>query len=263
MGNNINLGVAKAIVSNIVTDEFMNESSIDKSKNSVTKLVETIKSSPVLMKEYVVISNIENKHINNDVLASKFIDKNIGVFSSFSKDEINEAHEALADFIEDSNIENISENKIKLYNSINVLITEGNDPEGDIIAVQDGYETILNHLKENVDIVEEEVEIKINENIDMDTVIEIAVGKFNERFSMLNEDAMSIVKSLVYGNLNDKKQIFESLKSENIEVLESSDTNGVEDKINEAIEKINNMTYSEDTVNESIFNLYNLKQSLI
>ena len=78
----------------------------------------------------------------------------------------------------------------------------------------------------------------------------------------MNESAMSIVKQVVYCDSKDKKELFESLKSENIKTLESADTNGVEDKINEAIEKINKMTYTEDTINESIFNLYNLKESL-
>ena len=110
MRKDLNLGVAKAIVSGKITNEFLNESKLEDSEGLMASLVETITKSPILIKEYSVYNNIENKHINNDTLASRFIDQNVGIFTHFSKEEMYEAHEMLSKFVDDTSI--ISESKL-------------------------------------------------------------------------------------------------------------------------------------------------------
>jgi hypothetical protein len=263
MVDNINLGIAKAIVSNKVTNEFINESTVNKNNKSFKNLVNIITDSPILMKEYTVIENIENMHIENDVMASKYIDNNMKMFSSFSKEEINEAHNLLKDFITESDVKEIDATKVKLYNSIGSLISESVDSNGSITNIHNSYENLIEYLKENHSTENvDDVLTDLNENIDIDSVIEVAIDKFNTKFSSLNENDISLLNNIIYGSKEDKKELFESLKTENIESLKVTETNGVEDKIHEAIERLNNMDYTEDTVSEGIIKLHNLKQNL-
>ena len=257
-----NVGVAKAIVSNKITNEFINESKIVENKGLVKNLVETIKKSPILMKEYSVYDNIENSYINNDIIASKFIDTNIAKFANYSVDHIKEQHDLLKDFITDESIEGISESKLNLYNSIGTLIIESNNVHGDINKIHEAYESVLNYIKENKEQEESESTLELNENIDIDSVVEIATKKYNETFSTLEEGDIKLVKNLVYGSDEENKELFESLKSENIKSLEAIESNGVADKINEAIDKLNKMVYSKETLAKNIIELKSLQESL-
>jgi len=263
MINYINLGIAKAIVSNKITNEFITESTVNKNNKLFKNLLNTINSSTILMKEYDVINNIENMQIANDVMASKYIDNNMNMFSSFSKKEINEAHDLLKDFITESDVKELNSSKIKLYNTIGSLISESVDSSGSISKIHKSYEFLIKYLKENQSIEDEnDILTDLNENIDIDQVIEIALDKFNAKFSSLNENDRPLLNNIIYGSKEDKKKLFESLKNENIESLNTTETNGVEDKIHEAIEKLNNMNYSEDGVSEGIIKLHYLKQNL-
>jgi hypothetical protein len=262
MNKGLNLGIAKAIVSNKITNEFLNESEI-KSKGLVNKLVETIKKSPILMKEYSVYDNIEHKYTDNDIIASKFIDNNMARFSDYSVEEINEAHKLLEDVVDMEDVSIISESKLNLYNSIGTLIQESNNPDGDVNKLHQAYESVLTHIKENVKEAEkEESTLDLNENINIDDVIALATEKYNETFSSLNESDVELVKTLVFGSEPDKKELFEGLKSENIKSLQSIESNGVADKISEAIDKLNKMVYSEETLAKNIVELKSLKESL-
>lgn len=263
MVDNLNLGIAKAIVSNKITNEFINESTVDKNNGSFKNLVTVISDSQILMKEYIVIENIENMYIENDVMASKYIDNNMKMFSSFSKEEINEAHSLLKDFICESDVKNIDDSKVDLYNSIGSLISESVDSNGNINNIHESYEYLIKYLNENHSVEDENETLKdLNENINIDKVIEIAIDKFNTKFSSLNEGDKSLLNDIIYSSKEKKKEIFESLKNENIESLNSTESNGVEDKIHEAIERLNNMKYTEDSVSENIIKLHNLKQNL-
>lgn len=257
----MNLGIAKAIVLDNITNEFISESKLDKSKDLATRLIKTIKNSPVLINEFNVIKNIENKHIENDILATKFIDRNLATFSKFTTAEINEAHHQLVDFIVLESIENIDSKRVSLYNSINILI---NESKNDINAVQDAYENVLKFIKENVATSQaiNESDIKIDESIDLDELINIATDKFNKKYSSLNEDEKKIVYTYVYGNEQNKKDLFESLKESNLKSLKSLNTNGIEDKINEALDKLNKMVYSDESFIVNVQELNNLKKNL-
>lgn len=259
---NYNLGVAKEIVSNKITSEYINESKIVNSKKLINKLVETIKSSPILIKEYSVYYNIENKHIDNDIIATKFIDNNIARFSKYTVEEINEAHKNLYTVIDESDINHIDENKLKLYNSINTLIIESVNEDSDVNKMHSAYENVLTFIKENVQVVDEDLSIDINENVDIDMLLSVASKKFKEKYSTLNESDIKLVNTLVYGSTDEKKDLFENLKSSNIEILKSIKSNDVEDKINEAIDKLSKMVYNEDNLILKIEELKNLQDNL-
>ncbi len=260
----LNFGIAKTIVANKVSNEFLNESTVKNSKKLANDFIKLIKENPILMFEYSVIENIENKYIENDVLASKYIDDNIKLFEAFTKDEVKEAHNKLNSFIDNDSIVNIVESKQVLYKSIGTLVYENATGLGDINESHDAYTNVLEYMKNNIT---EEVEIEkfepLDKHIDLDSIVEVATEKFNNKFLTLDEGEKNMLIDIVYGDTKKKEGLFESLKSENINILIHSEKNGVEDKINEGIEKLNKMEYNFDTINENLILLYNLKQNLI
>lgn len=266
MDININLGVAKAIVFDKISNEFINESKINNSKNEVFKLVETISKSPVLIYEFYAINNIENASTDNDFLASKLIDSQIKLFEGFTVDEIKNSHKLLESFISESAVKSIDNSKLDLYNSISTLIVESlkDFGESDVNKTYKSYEKIINYIKNNVNENEEKDKDSnvINENTDIDHVIKIATNIYNEKYSSLNENEKKIVEISVYGTNEEKKNLFEEYKNYNTKKLKSIDSNGIEDKINEAIDKLNKLSYNEDNFVKDIGELYTLRKSL-
>lgn len=264
MEMNLNIGIAKAIVVNKITNELVLESKIDSNKDSTIKLVETIKKYPYLINEFNVINNIENAHIENEILATKFIDHNLKLVENFNINEINEAYNSLKSFVNNDEILNIDENKINLYNSISTLIIESvkKIEESDIKKIHRSYENILSYLKTNINETDENYSINLLENVDIDQLIEIATKKYNEKYSSLDENEKRIVITAVNGSDGDKKELFEQFKNDNINTLKTIESNGIEDKINEAIDKLNKMTYSNDNFVENMKELYALNRSL-
>lgn len=259
----LNMGIAKAIVSSKITDEFINESKLIKNNNLMSKFIKTIKESPILMNEFIVVNNIENKYIDSDVSASKFIDRNVNTFSKYTKNDITEAYKKLESFINEESLKGISESKINLYSSISTLITESHNPNGDINEIHDAYDNVLNYIKNNVNNVNEsDTSFNLDKNINIDSVVKIATKKYNEKYSTLTENQRKLVNTLVYGSKENKSKIFEELKEVNIKKLSSIDNNGIEDKINEAIDRVKKMTYSESTINKNIIELANLQENL-
>ena len=80
--------------------------------------------------------------------------------------------------------------------------------------------------------------------------------------NMLDENEKSILKVITMGTLDDKKAIFESLRNENLELLNEIDSNGIQDKISETIEKINKMDFEEGSTIKDVTSLIKLKESL-
>src|SRR5689334_13473106 len=117
-----NFGFAKTIVSNRLSNEFLNEGAV-KSNDLAAKFLSLVKESKVLQQEFKIFENLENKHITNDALATRYIDENIKLFEQFSKKEMVEAHNKLVDFMDESFLD-IDPKKSKLYEAIDNLLFE-------------------------------------------------------------------------------------------------------------------------------------------
>ena len=260
---NANIGVANLIVSNKLKNSYFDSKLIEESKKIAFDFFDVIKNSPILQLEFKVFNNIENKHIDNDLIATRYIDSNIKLFEVYTINEIESERNKLSKFInEHVNNDEIDTKKIKLYMAIDNLIKESLNDYSDINvdAIHESFELILNHIKspKSVSTINENVAEDINED-----VIEIAVDKFNEKYKMLNEDDRNLIKTLINSNENEKKAILETYKTESIAILENSNNDGVKEKINAAITKINEIKFSIDTVNNDIINLHELKKGLI
>lgn len=257
-----NFGFAKAIVSNKLGNELLNEGEV-KSKKFVSKFLELIKESELLQREFHIFEAIENKYINNDALATHYIDEMVSLFENYTKDEMIEAHKNLVEFIDESCLD-LDPKKKNLYEALDNLLYEkakGGTPNIDVI--HESFEVVLEYIKNNKPTEEVNELPQIDESIDLEDVIRVSIDKFNKKYSSsLNEDQKIVLNKLVFGSENEKKELFESLKSENLDLLSKLNNNGIEDKINESIARISQMKYNETTLVKDIVSLSELKTDL-
>lgn len=242
-----NFGKIKAIQAT----KYISESSAE----SISKFMEIVKNSSKLQNEFKIYKSLENAHIPNEALAIKHIDRNIAKRGVLSESEL----EKIQKFNEESI--SIDSTKEKLYESIHTLLHNNiDDPD----IQHNAYMNVLNHIQNNKPVeINETSSFELPENVNSELIIEMAVNKFNEKYSSMNEDEKNLFNKLSTANLEEKKQIFESLKEETIKLTNDGDTNGIEDKINEAIESINNLPFDEVSADSSIIKLTNYKNHLL
>jgi len=254
-----NIGVANLVISNKLKDSYFNNELLEESKKLTTDFIEVVKGSPLLQLEFKIFNNLENKNIENDSAATRYIDNNIKLFEVYTISEINKEHEKLQAFLTEDN--KLDSERVKLYDAIGNLIMESiNDYESiDIDCIHESFTTVLNHIKSPKKQLIETRELKpVNE-----VIIEIAISKFNEKYETLNEEDKNLLKKLIKSDDNQKQELLEEYKKENLLILERINKNSIEDKIAKSIKKIREMSYDSKTIDDDIISLHELKKNLL
>lgn len=255
----INIGIANLVISHLLKESYFNDSMINENKKIASKFFEVVKKSPMLQLEFKVMNGIENKFIENDSLASRYIDNNIKLFEVYTIDELESEHNKIKKYIKE-NID-LDSNKIKLYESIGTLIEESvSDYENvDVDKIHEAFEYVLDHIKKpKAKTINENTSEIINED-----VIEIAINKFNEKYNQMDEQDLNLFKKLVNSTYEEKSNLLEEYKSKNLSVLNEINESNKSEKIEQSIKKINEMVFKEETIDTDIINLYELNKGLI
>jgi hypothetical protein len=260
---NANIGVVNLIISNKLKDSYFNDKLIEESKKIAFDFLDIIKSSPILQLEFKVFNNMENKHIENDVAATRYIDNNIKLFEVYTIQEIDAAHEKLTTLYEEvpAFYGQTEQDKLKLYEAIDNLIRESLQDYDNINVdnLHESFTLVLNHIKTQRKSLIENVEVKpIDEN-----VIEIAVNKFNEKYESLDENDRNLLTTLIKSNDISKKILLETYKTETLAILESIYKDNAKDSVINAIQKIKEMIYKQENVDDNIISLHELKKELL
>ena len=260
MGNT-NLGIIKETITKELTESYLSGNNINESKTKFNKFFKIIKESPILQLKFKVFNNLEKNYISESALAIRYIDDNIKLFENYSLDEIISENEKLKDLIS----ENVCK-KNSLYNAIETLIIESKKTGIDINPdkLHNSINKVISHLQ-----IKKDKNNMINENVESqdmivsEDVLKIAIKKFNDRYSDINENDLSLIKKLYISNFDEKKNILEDLKKDNLTILNSlKDDETIKDKIQESIKKIKSMSIDENTINEKIVGLIELKNGL-
>lgn len=261
---NINIGIVNLIVSNKLKDSYFNDKLMNESKKLAFDIFNIVKSSPILQLEFKVFNNIENKFIDDDQIATRYIDNNIKLFEVYTIKEIDIEHQKLNKFINENTLldlcdENVK--KVKLYNAINNLIRESLEISDniDVDNIHESFTYVLNHVKSGKKELLENVDIEpLNED-----VLEIAVDKFNEKYASLDEADKILLKTIIKSTPKEKQALLETYKTETLTILEGIQTENTQDSITKAIQKIREMIYNKKTVEDNIISLHELKKELL
>lgn len=255
---NINIGIVNLVVSNKLKDAYFSNSLIEESKQITDDFFNVVKGSPILQLEFKVFNNLETKHIENDLAATRYIDNNIKLFEIYTLKEIEREHEKLKSFLTED--VHVNDYRVKLYIAIDNLIKESlsNYDNVDVDNIHESFEVVLSHIKKSKATIDHTESKMINENI-----IKIAVDKFNEKYESLSEDDRSLLQTLIKSNLQEKETLLEEFKNENLSILEGLNKGVVKDNISKAIQKIKEMMFDPQKVDDDILSLYELKKELL
>jgi len=254
---NINIGIVNLVVSKKLKDAYFSDTLIEESKQYMNEFFNVVKNSPILQLEFKIFNNIETKHIENDVAATRYIDNNIKLFEVYTLSEIEKEHEKLKQFIAED--VKVDDNRVKLYIAINNLIRESlsNYENIDVDVIHESFEHVLNHIKMP------KIDEKHPHNLINEDVIEIAVNKFNEKYSSLNEDEKGLLLKLIKSTSDEKETLLEEYKNENLAILEGMNRDNIKESLTKAIQKIKEMSFNPDTVDDDIISLFELKKGVL
>lgn len=253
----MNIGLVNLIVSTQLKEAYFNEPLLVETKKNASKFLDIVKNSPILQLEFKVFNNIENKHIVNEMLGMRYIDDNIKLFEVYTIEEMEREHEKLKPFINE-NVD-LDTKKIKLYESVWSLIKESliDKEEVNVDNIHECFDYVLNHIKTKKISDQKQVPENINEE-----VIEIAIDKFNEKYEKMALDEVKLFKRLIESNENEKENLFEEYKNENLSILNELKNENNSEKINKSIQKLNEMVFNVESVDDDIITLHELKKGL-
>lgn len=254
------MGIVSLIVSNKLKDSYFNNNLIMESKKITSDFFDVIKNSPILQLEFNVFNKLENKHIENDSMATRYIDNNIKLFEIYSIEEIDAEHKKLNIFISEDVIPSDNE-RVELYTAINNLIRESltNYDDIDVDDIHESFTLILNHIKSPKKTLLENLDINSVNN----DVIEIAVEKFNKKYDGLNEDDKNLLKKLIKITDKEKEILLETYKDESLVILKLINKESAKTNVEKASKKINEMIYDKKDVDDNIIGLHELKKELL
>lgn len=255
----VNIGIVKVYLANKLGESYLLNKTINESDAHVSDFVKTINESPILQLEFRVFDNIEKKHITNESAASRYIDSNVKLFEVYTLKELNAEHDKLLPLMAESGI--IDSPKLRVYDAIDNLIVESlkKNSDVDVDIIDESFTIVLNHIMNNKPSAKKEKLQIFNES-----VIEIAIDKFNERYDALEDSDRTLLSTLFTSNNSDKENIFETLKSDNIELLSKVEPDpSLGERIEKTINKLNEMKCNFETINEDIITLHELKQTLL
>lgn len=217
---------------------IINES-ID-SKIILESYINVAKTNPLLIVENDLYNSFKTSKFTNSTIASNYVFDKIKALNKYNNSDYKNLNESINKFIKEYSIE--TDNIEIIDSSISNMISESLSDNKNLEIL---YESISNV-----------VDFMTNEDYN----VKSKINKFNEKYK-LKSDEISIVKSL--SESINKKDLLESLKSETIDLIKNNSDSNIEQIINETIEKINGITFDDNTINESIIDLYELKKELL
>jgi hypothetical protein len=261
-----NFGAIRDSVMKLSASELIKES---KSK-TLDSFADRVKKSAILSKQHLIFKNIqESKSFDKERLAERFLNQNLQLFANEKWENIMSENKVLRkELLDDMHV--AAKKDDKLFEAIHIMIESITRPGfNDFEKEQNAYECILSHLTRKV-VSEQEKSEETNDSPKLvgdawRFITKMAISNFNERFKHLNEEEKKAFKILI-SDTNTKTNYFESLKKENLELLEAKikeekDSNNLE-ALNSFKIKLESIKINHLNLDESIVSCIELKQML-
>jgi pyruvate-formate lyase len=274
-----NFGVIKASFT-----RYMNESQDFGVKESFKDFINLLKESEFLKFQNAVYSNIENKYLQKEELAIKYIDQNVALLKDkgFTRELFEAENAKLLPLAEGIKLK-VSDRKKKLYENLHILIQESLPGKklANVDKLHEAFTEVLAFVTSNKPMtLGESTTIELPSlEVSADFIMQKAVEKFSEKYSkVLSETEKKIFKD--YVETENDQQLFEDYKKLSINLLEKYTTEltesisesidqderreleGARIKVEESIEKISNMKYDEEKFFDQISDLSELNEEL-
>lgn len=269
----VNFGAIKDTIYKFASKNLIAES---KGENItiLNAFMKEIKENPILKKQYLIFKNFEDGSCKKERLAERFIAENLKLMEGVDWNDLLKTNKHLRlNLLESSHVEG-QESKQELYESIHSLIKSVTQKGFDEIQKsQEAYDYIIDYLlKERKEIASEIIQedTEYPKFLSWNFVTNVAVNKFNERYSHLQENEKSLLKTLLSPVENKKNHLLD-LKEENLSKINQiiSDDNSIDEKTSSILngfkskmESLNEETISNEDLDDAIINLSELKEEL-
>lgn len=252
-----NFGNIKDTFKNLVVESVIKKD--EKGKKLFSKFLKTIKENKTLKDQYLIYSNLQNSKFDDGVEAKEFVKENIELLKGLNEGHIVKGNEFFLKLLKGNQI--VKENQ-EFYNKVSYLVNTEKTPSN-IKNINESINYIVKPMLEK-----EEVEEVVTESIDLppSVLTKLAVNKFNSRYSNITESEKEIIKTVLNGTNEDKENIYNKLKRECIDGIdsklnESSDLE-LKDKLLKVKDKLLNSGFNLDTFSTDISKFYDLKESI-
>lgn len=233
-----------------------------------------IKENSILKKQYLVYKNFEDGSCKKERLAERFIAENLKLIQGVDWNDLLKTNKQIRlGLLENCHVEG-NDSKQDLYESIHVLIKSVTQQGFDEVQKsQEAYDYVIDYLlKERKNTATETIqeETEYPKFLSRKFITNLAVNKFNERYSHLQENEKSLLKTLL-SPVENKKNYLIDLKEENLSKINHviSSDKSIDEKTSSAlngfkskIESINEGNITLDELDDAIINLSELKEEL-
>ncbi len=246
-----NFGKIKNTFNTILAEAITDK---DETKKSLFKsYIKILKENKILKTQFDIYTKIEKMVEENQFKAEKKINRIIESIREFEHKAIIEANKKLVDLISDKEIENYKSEELH-ENISNLILSVDVDTYFDSL-----YETI-EYTKKNT--IKEEVK---GNGVPNELLAKLAVDKFNDAYTELDESTKKAVKVIVEGNDETKESLFNNTIKECISLindkLKDSDIN-IKESLLAAKENLLDRIYNNNTFENDIAKILNLKNDL-
>lgn len=249
-----NFGNIKDTFNNILSTSIMNKD--EEGKKLFSTYVKTLKEEASLKNEYLIYKNLTTKKFDDENEAKYFIKENIKLLKN--NDSV-EAIKKLETILGDKEI--VKENE-EIYSHIDVLRNTELTPKT-IEKIQESLKYVSTKMLEKVVIEENEFD---GVEVPPSVLTKMATNRFNLKYQDISEGEKEIIKTILNGNDEDKKEVYNNLKTECIDIIDKKLNENVDldikDKLLKVKDKLLRMTYNPDEYVKDINNVYELKNSV-
>ena len=249
-----NFGNIKDTFNNILSNALLSKDK--KGKELFSKYLQTLKEDNNLRNEYLIYKNLTSVKFNNDTDAKYFISENIQLLKN---NDTTKGIKKLQSLIEGFDIVNDND---EIYNHINILRNTEKTPET-ISKLQESINFLTENMLKEVELIENEYDTV---DVPPSVLTKMATNRYNLKYQDISENEKEIIKTLLNGDDEDKKKVYNNLKTECIDIIdkklnENSDLD-IKDKLLKVKDKLLRMEYNSDEYVKDINNVYELKNSV-
>jgi DNA-binding transcriptional regulator GbsR (MarR family) len=263
----MNFGTLKDIFTTKLIESYSDKDS--NGKELYKSFLKVLKESETLKTAFIVFKNLETKTLSSEISANEYLKESISMFDGFKGEKsLNSEIKKLTSLLENQGIEYKSLKPKTLHRDFQNLVTSPRNV-GTLQKLHEARESVVTWLVSEKENISESVEEKyVRDNIDVNKFLNIATNKFNEKYKdSLTEEEKNILKVLRENNEEKIKTLVSELVKENISLVNhhlenNGDNVTIKSKLLETKDTIYKMMENNDSFNENVLKLYELKKSL-
>jgi len=253
-----NFGTIKDTFNNILAESIIKKNK--KGQKLFGSFLKLLKENKILKTQYYIYKNLQTPKFNNSVDAKFFIKENINLLKELNQEKIRIGNKKLLSLLKNQDI--VKENA-ELYDHINILVSTEKTPSS-----LGSLQKSINFIKDNILKEEEIKEESEYEKVDLppSVLTKMAVNRFNLRYKDSDEEEKKIIKAVLNGTDKDKKEVYNTLKTECIDLIDNRLNEEIDldlkDKMLKVKDKILRMSYDPGEYVKNIDKVYELKKSV-